>query len=97
MSDKSIREAFGAAREAFDRHFDQPDSFVLGEDDIPDWFMDRVSTNEIIIYGVRGYLTHATFDQADEPRVQRVRGDVIEWQWLEAVLRPRQPLAEQPE
>ena len=35
------------------------EAFCLGVDPIPDWFMDRVSTNEIILHGERGDLRTA--------------------------------------
>lgn len=35
------------------------EAFCLGVDNIPDWFMDRVSTNEIILRGERKDLRHA--------------------------------------
>jgi len=34
-------------------------AFRLGIDNIPDWFMDRVSTNEIILRGERNDLREA--------------------------------------
>ena len=67
---------------------DEMDGFTLGVHDIPDWFMDHVSSNRVLIFGERGYLTHALFDHA-QAAVQRVRGDWIERRWVEAVLRQR--------
>ena len=32
------------------------EAFLLGIDNIPDWFMDKVSTNEIILHGTVGSL-----------------------------------------
>lgn len=34
------------------------EAFRLGIDNIPDWFMDKVSTNEIILYGKSTAFEH---------------------------------------
>lgn len=64
-----------------------PEVFTLGVHDIPDWFMDRVSADDITLYGERGFLTYVSIYQGENPPVQRVRGDMIERRWLDVVLR----------
>lgn len=64
-----------------------PEAFTLGVQGIPDWFVDRVSTGDITLYGERGFLAYISIYQGENPPVQRVRGDMIERRWLDVVLR----------
>jgi len=60
------------------------EAFRLGMDNIPDWFMDRVTTNEIILRGERGDLQHADINtlegtmRADKGDfcIQGVKGEI---------------------
>jgi hypothetical protein len=52
------------------------EAFCLGMDCIPDWFMDRVSANEIILRGERGDLHHADI-QTLEGWMRGDKGDFI--------------------
>lgn len=52
------------------------EAFCLGVDFIPDWFMDRVSTNEIILRGERNDLRHADINTL-EGTMRGDKGDYI--------------------
>lgn len=52
------------------------EAFCLGVDYIPDWFMDRVSTNEIILRGERKDLRHAEI-RTLEGTMRADRGDYV--------------------
>ena len=41
------------------------EAFRLGIDYIPDWFMDKVTTNEIILYGTSSAFYHVPDTNAD--------------------------------
>ena len=41
------------------------EAFKLGVDNIPDWFMDKVSTNEIILKGTSSGFNHCEDTNAD--------------------------------
>lgn len=48
------------------------EAFRLGIDYIPDWFMDKVTTNEIILHGTSGVM-HAEYG---DYIIQGVKGEI---------------------
>lgn len=52
------------------------DAFKLGVDNIPDWFMDRVTTNDIILRGGYQDLQSAEIQTLEGVMVAR-RGDMV--------------------
>ncbi len=52
------------------------EAFCLGVDCIPDWFMDRVFVNEIILHGERKDLQHAVISTL-EGNMRADKGDYV--------------------